>query len=69
VENTVQPGTPHKATWRMRIANWVPKAMNTHSEYLLLIEFSLQQWWQVRASLLRSAYFGSLDEICLSRTQ
>ena len=29
---------------RMRIARWIPKATNIHSEYVILIAFSLQQW-------------------------
>ena len=28
---------PHMTIWRMRIACWVTKATNTHSEYVLLI--------------------------------
>ena len=29
---------------RMRIACWLPKATNTHSEYVILIALPLQQW-------------------------
>jgi len=29
--------------WRMRIACWITKATNTHSEYVILIAFRLQQ--------------------------
>jgi len=29
-------------TWRMRIACWVPKAADTHSECVILIAFLLQ---------------------------
>ena len=39
--------------WRMRIACWVPKATDTHSEYVILIAFSLQKWLQEHASMLR----------------
>ena len=28
----------------MRIVCWIPKATNTHSEYVTLIAFPLQQW-------------------------
>ena len=31
VENTVEPGRPQMAIWRMHIACWIPKATNTHS--------------------------------------
>jgi hypothetical protein len=29
---------------RMRIARWIPKATGTHSEYVILFAFPLQQW-------------------------
>jgi len=38
---------------RMRIACWINKATNTHSEYVILIAFPLQQWLYERASMLR----------------
>jgi len=34
---------------RLRIACWIPKATNTHSEYVTLTAFPLQQWLHVRA--------------------
>jgi hypothetical protein len=46
--------------WRMRIACWVPKATNTHSQYVILIAFPLQQWLQERASLLRYTYIACI---------
>jgi hypothetical protein len=46
--------------WRMRIACWIPKATNTHSQYIILIVFRQQQWLQERASLLRYTYIVSL---------
>jgi hypothetical protein len=30
----VQAGSPQMTIWRMRIAWWIPKATNTHSEYI-----------------------------------
>jgi len=38
--------------WRMRIACWIPKATNTHAEYVILTAFPWQQWLRERASLL-----------------
>jgi hypothetical protein len=38
---------------RMRIACWIPKATDTHSEYVILIAFSRQQRFHERASMLR----------------
>jgi hypothetical protein len=29
--------------WHMRFACWIPKAANTHSEYVIIISFPLQQ--------------------------
>jgi len=43
-------------TWTMNIAYWIPKATNTHSEYVILIAFPLQQWLHERASILRYMY-------------
>ena len=38
---------------RVRIACWIPKATNTHSEYVIFIAFPLQQWLHECASMLR----------------
>jgi hypothetical protein len=42
--------------WRMHIACWIPKATNTHSEYVILIAFPPQQWLHKRTSMLRQTY-------------
>ena len=44
----------------MRIACWIPMARNTHSEYVILIAFPLQQWLLERASMLRYTYIACL---------
>ena len=41
-KNIVEPDGPQMTIWRMRIARWIPKAKNTHSEYVILIAFLLQ---------------------------
>jgi hypothetical protein len=46
--NIVEPDRPQMTIWRMRIACWVTKATNTHSEYVILIAFLLQKWLQER---------------------
>jgi hypothetical protein len=46
--------------WRMSIACWMPEATNTHSDYVILIAFRLQQWLQERASMLRYTYIACL---------
>jgi hypothetical protein len=45
---------------RMSIACWVPKATNTHSEYVMLIAFPLQQWLHERASRLHYSYIAGI---------
>jgi hypothetical protein len=34
---------------RMRFACWITKATDTHSEYVILIAFEMQQWLRERA--------------------
>jgi len=41
-KNIVQPDMQQMTVWRMRIACWIPKVTNTHSEYVILIAFLLQ---------------------------
>jgi len=48
----------------MRIARWIPKATDTHSEYLILIALPWQQWLRERASVLRYTY-----NACLANSQ
>jgi hypothetical protein len=38
--------------WRLRIACWIPKATKTHSEYVIIIAFTMQQWLPERALVL-----------------
>jgi len=42
--------------WRMRLACWITKATNTHSEYVLLIAFPLQQRLHESSLMLRYTY-------------
>ena len=52
VEYTVEPDGPQMTIWCMRIIYWIQKSTNTHSEYIILIAFPLQQWLQERVSML-----------------
>jgi hypothetical protein len=45
---------------RMRTACWIPKATNTHSEYVIIITFPLQQGLHERASMLRGTHTDCL---------
>jgi hypothetical protein len=50
--NTVEPGRPQMTIWRMHITGRIPKATDTHSEFLITIAFRLQQWLHESASVL-----------------
>jgi hypothetical protein len=41
--------TAPRILWCMRIGCWIPKATNSHSEYVIRIAFPLQQWLQEQA--------------------
>ena len=51
---------PQMAIRRMRLAWWISKATDTHSEYEILIPFPLQQWLHERDIVLR-LYIQSLS--------
>jgi len=59
-EIIVQPGRPQMTVRRMRIACWIHKATNTHSEYVILIAVPQQQLLHERALMLRYTYFVCL---------
>jgi hypothetical protein len=46
---TVERGGPQMAIWRMRIEFWVTPATKTHSEYVILVAFPLQDFLNERA--------------------
>ena len=56
LKNILEPGRPQMRIFRMRIARWIRKATNTHSEYAILPAFPLQYWLHERTSLLRFTY-------------
>jgi len=53
-KNTEEWDKTRVATWRMRIACWITKATNSHSEYVVprFNVFPLQEWLDERASML-----------------
>jgi hypothetical protein len=59
-KNIVEPGGPHMAIWRMRIACWVTKATNIHSDCIIVIAFPRQQWLHESASVLLYAFIACL---------
>ena len=63
LKNVVEVGRTQMTIWRMRIACWILKATNTHSEYVIYIAFPLQQWLHERPSVLR---YSILRFLCLT---
>ena len=51
-KNIIELDRPRMAKWRMCIACGLTKATDTHSEYVILIAFPLQQRLGERASML-----------------
>ena len=47
-------------TWSMRISCWISKPTNTHSEYMILNDFQLQQCLHEIASMLLNKYNACL---------
>ena len=48
-KNIVEPGMPHVIVRCMRITCWIPKTTNTHSDYVIIMFFPLQQWFCTNA--------------------
>ena len=67
-KDIVEPDRPQMTIWRMRIACWITKATDTHSEYVILIAFTQQQWLRERTSMLRYMYIASLVSSKLGST-
>ena len=59
-KNILEPDRPQMTIWRMRIECCTPKATKTHSKYLILIAFPLQQWLHERNSVVRDTYIAFL---------
>ena len=59
-KNIVKSDRPQMTVWHVRIACWIPKATNTHSEYVVLIALPLQQWLHERASVVRYTHIACL---------
>jgi len=55
-----EPVRPQMTVWRMRIAYWIPKAINALSEYVTLIALPLQQRLHERAAILCYTYIACL---------
>jgi hypothetical protein len=62
MENTVEPDRRKTIKWGMRIASWIPKATNTHSEYVIRIDFPLHKWLKERSSVLGRGYIEARSD-------
>jgi hypothetical protein len=51
--------------WRTRVAGWIPKATNTYSEFLTVIDFPLRQRLQAPPPLSKLRYTCT---VCLFST-
>jgi hypothetical protein len=60
LKNILERGRPQMAIWRMLIACSITKATDTHSEYVMLVAFPLQQCLHKRAPMLRCTYIACL---------
>jgi len=65
-KSVVQPDRPQVTIWRIRIAFWIPKAINTHLEHVIVIAFPLRKWLHERASMLLYTYIGCLVKLLAS---
>ena len=67
---TARQSTDDNTIRRMRIACWITKATDTHSEYVILIAFQRQQWWRERTSIYVCTYIAChFISPCVSRAR
>jgi hypothetical protein len=59
-KNSVEACMPQMTIRRMHIACWIPKATNTHPEYIIVIALPLRQWLHERALIVRNTYIAYL---------
>jgi hypothetical protein len=59
-ENIVELDRPQMTVWRMRIPCRIPKAANTHSEYVTPIAHLRQNWLCERDSVLDYTYLACI---------
>ena len=62
-ENIADSGSSQMTVWLVRIARWITKATDTHSEYVMFIAFPVQQWLHERSPVLRCTYIACLVQI------
>jgi hypothetical protein len=57
---TARQATDGSMIRRMRLACWITKATDTHSEYVIFIAFPRHQWLRTRVSMLHYTHMACL---------
>ena len=65
-KNTIESDSPPITIWCLNIACWIPKVTNTHSVYVILTAFPLQEWLHLCTSVL-TVYVRCLS--CYARSE
>jgi len=62
-KNMLETDRPQMTIWRMRTVCWISKSIHTHTEYVIITAFLLQQWLHDRASVVRYTYIACIVEV------
>ena len=68
-KNIVKPGRSQMTIWRVRVSCWIPKATNTHSQYVIFIALPPPQWSHESASMLRYSNIACFVKFWTSYTK
>jgi len=64
-KNMVERGRSQMTIWHMRVACWIPKAKDTHSEYVIrFLLFNCNNGLHQRASILCYTFIGCFANFC-----
>ena len=63
-EKFVEPDRPQMTIWRVLIAGWIPNSTDTHSEFVILVSFPLQQLLNVTLYCFFYGFLKSRAEFC-----
>jgi len=69
LKNIVERGRPQMTIWLMRIACWIRKVTNTHSECVILRVFPMLQWLNKRALTFHYTYIACIVKTIDTVTQ
>jgi hypothetical protein len=61
--STATQATDDSLRGRTHLACWLTKATNTHSQYIILTAFPLQQWFREGTSVLRNTSIACLVDM------